>query len=164
MSGAPKSATTAYVFYCNEKRLLVAQIGRNYRRDEKQPFVDKHVDDKVRYQRELEAFKVIVGAEKVDELEEANKAEQEGKKRKKAIEKVDRDATKRQRILELKHTIRFDGMASLITTDDASIFAATNGKAAIAARGGTIVHQRKLQLPIGFLCHKGIRFIPLVNQ
>jgi hypothetical protein len=117
MPGAPKNATTAYGFYCNEKRLSVAQMypdrsksditkimsaqWKKLSAGEKQPFVHKHVGDKVRYQRELEAFKVIVGAEKVDELEEANKAEQEGQKRKKAIEKVDRDATKRQRILEL---------------------------------------------------------------
>ena len=52
---------------------------------EKQPFADNHIGDKLRYQRKLEAFKVIVGAEKVSKLEETDKAEHEGKKRKKAI-------------------------------------------------------------------------------
>ena len=36
---------------------------------EKQPFADNQICDKLRYQRDLEAFKVSVGAEKVDELE-----------------------------------------------------------------------------------------------
>ena len=36
---------------------------------EKQPFADNHICDNLRYQRNLEAFKVSVGAEKVAELE-----------------------------------------------------------------------------------------------
>ena len=49
----------------------------------------------------MEAFKVVVGAEKFTKLEEANKDKHEGNNRKKAIGKVDRDATKRQLIIEL---------------------------------------------------------------
>ena len=100
---------------------------------EKQPFADKHIGDKLRYQCELEIFKVIVGAEKVADLEEADKAEHGGNKRKKEIEKVDWVSTKQQQILEM-NAILFEGVASSITIDDASIFSATNGKAAITAR------------------------------
>ena len=117
MPGSPKNATTAYVFYCNNKRSSVAHMYpdslKSYIRkmisaqrkkllaSEKQPFADKHISDKMRYQREMEAFKVVVGAEKFTKLEEANKDKHEGNNRKKAIGKVDRDATKRQRIIEL---------------------------------------------------------------
>ena len=52
---------------------------------EKQPFADNHSSYKLRYQRKLEAFKVVVGAEKVAEPQEADKAKHEGKKIKKAI-------------------------------------------------------------------------------
>ena len=79
------------------------------------------------------AFKVVVGAEKVYDPKEADNAERGGKKRKKAIEKVDQDATKRQQILELNESL-FEGMASSVTTDDARMFFATNVKVAIAAR------------------------------
>ena len=52
---------------------------------EKQPFADNHVSYKLRYQRKMEAFKVVVGAEKVAEPEEADKAKHEGRKIKKEI-------------------------------------------------------------------------------
>ena len=92
-----------------------------------------HISDKLHYQCKMEALKVVVGAENVSKLEESNKAVHEGKKRKKEIEKVDWDATKRQRILEL-NTSQFEGMTSSITTDDTRMFEATNRKAGIAAR------------------------------
>ena len=147
--GDSKNATTAYVFYCNEKQLLVAQMYPDRSKSdisnmmsaqwtklsaaEKQPFAYKNIGDKLRYQRKMEAFNVVVGAEKVVKLEEADKVEHEGKKRKKAIENVDQDAAKRQQILDLNASL-FEGMASSITTDDTRMFAATNGKAAISAR------------------------------
>ena len=62
---------------------------------EKQPFEDKHIGDKLYYQHELEAFNVVVGAEKVADVEEANKAKHDVNKRKKAIEKFYWYATKR---------------------------------------------------------------------
>ena len=49
---------------------------------EKQPFADNHIGDKLHYQHKLESFKVVMGAEKVAELEEADKAEHEGMKKK----------------------------------------------------------------------------------
>ena len=101
--------------------------------EEKQLFRYNHIGDKMRYQCDLEAFKVVMGAEKVAELEEADKSENEGKKRKKAIEKVDWVTTKRLQIFQLNARI-FERMASSITTDDARMFSATNGKAAISAR------------------------------
>ena len=117
MLGAPKNATTAYVFYCNEKQSSVVQIYPDRLKsdiskmmlaqwkkllvEEKQPFADKYIGDKLRYQRDLEAFKVVVVADKVADLEESDNSNHERKKRKKSIEKFDRDATKRQRIIEL---------------------------------------------------------------
>ena len=74
-----------------------------------------------------------MGAEKVADLEEADEAEHEGEKGKKAIEKVDRDITKRQQIIEMNASL-FEEMASSITTDDSRIFCATNGKSSITAR------------------------------
>ena len=101
MPGNPNNTMTEYVFYFNKKQSSVAQmypdrlksdiskmmLGQRKKLStaEKQLFADKHIGDKMRYQRKLEAFKVIVGAEKVSKLEETDKAEHEGKKRKKEI-------------------------------------------------------------------------------
>ena len=104
MPGAPKNDTTEYVFYCDEKRFSVAQMYPDRSKSniskmmsaqwkklpaaENRPFAYKHISYKLRYQLNLEAFKVVVGAEKVSGLEEADKSEHEGKKRNKAIERL----------------------------------------------------------------------------
>lgn len=147
LEGQPKGPATPYHFFQRDIRPSLKEanpsltaadvtklIGVKWRTlgdDAKRRYVEQAAGDRVRYEREMAEWKASVGPEKVREMEEAAVAESAEKKRKRDIDRANRNAEKAVTI-GTRSRERFEDMRSQVSADSSLLFRGTEGKPAVS--------------------------------
>ena len=143
LEGQPKRPAMPYHFFQKEIRPRLKEanptlsaadvtklIGAKWKAlpdNERRCYQNEADGDRIRYEREMTEWKEKLGPEKVKEMEEAAIAENAEKKRKRDIERAERNAQKAVAIGS-KSKERFEAMRSQVSADASVLFRGTEGK------------------------------------
>ena len=148
LEGQPKRPAIPYHFFQKEIRPRVKEanptlpaaditklIGAKWKAlsdNERRRYQNQADGDRIRYEREMTEWKEKLGPEKVKEMEEAELQKNAEKKRKRDIERAERNAKKAVAIGS-KSKERFEAMRGQVSADASVLFRATEGKPVVSA-------------------------------